>query len=220
MAVTGIYLVQGQGAPSLPVLSDRLARAFDPLPAGPWVLQHRLFRANPAPASALDTAPPRLQHLVALSHHAGRAFALVDCDDDATVAMPLHHMEPYAQLLSAKFGALWHYRTGNHVTNGAAYAVDGCVVRVGELRERGGQQAFRGLIVSIQTVKQESGEGVEGSESVKKDEKEPQELIRELWQKLDVRDAKQFMVSIDTDDVDAAAAQEAKLWCDVLRQAK
>ncbi|OJD30253.1 mediator complex subunit med20 protein [Diplodia corticola] len=236
MAVTAVYFVAAaHNAPGVAELTDRLIRAFDPVPAGNWGLHHRSFRSTPQ--NTTDKSPPHFQHVLALGHYPDRAFVHIAGPDQqqdqqqqdhqqqqqpSTVAIPLQQMEQYSQLLSLKFGALWMYRMGSQVGVGASYSVGEFTVRLGELREKGGQNALRGTVVCIQTAKQESrpDEGEAPSARIDADEElqAGQALVRDVWSRFSVPQFKETITSRPAaPEADDQLFDEVRLWCEALR---
>lgn len=138
----------------------------------------------------------------------------------STVAIPLQQMEPYSQLLNLKFGALWMYRMGSQVTAGASYSLGEFTVRLGELREKGGQMALRGTVVCIQTAKQESddGDSLPGQADADQELQAGQALVRDVWSRFSVPQAKETITSRPAArEPDEQAFDEVRLWCEALR---
>lgn len=236
MAVTAIYFVaSGPNAPGLADLTDRLIRAYDPVLVGSWGLHHRVFRSTPANTS--DKSPPHSQHVLGLGHHPDRAFVHITGPDQpqaqaqtqppaapsSTIAIPLSQMEPYSQLLNLKFGALWMYRISSQVTSGASYSLGEFVVRLGELREKGGQMALRGTVVCIQTAKQESEdqdmELLPGQTDPQDELEAGQSLVRDVWSSFGVgaNQARESITSRPPREAADDTFDEVGLWCDILR---
>ncbi|KAB2574743.1 Mediator complex subunit med20 [Lasiodiplodia theobromae] len=227
MAVTAVYFIAaGHNAPSLADLTDRLIRAYDPVPAGNWGLHHRVFRSTPQ--NTTDKSPPHFQHVLGLGHYPDRAFVHIAGPDQqpespqesSTVAIPLQQMEPYSQLLNLKFGALWMYRMGSQVTAGASYSLGEFTVRLGELREKGGQMALRGTVVCIQTAKQESddGDSLPGQADADQELQAGQALVRDVWSRFSVPQAKETITSRPAArEPDEQVFDEVRLWCEALR---
>ncbi|KKY15453.1 putative mediator complex subunit med20 [Diplodia seriata] len=232
MAVTAVYFVAaGHNSPGLSELTDRLIRAYDPLPAGNWFLHHRFFRSTPQ--NTTDKSPPHFQHVLGLGHHSDRAFVHIAGPDSqqedqqqqqqqpSTVAIPRQQMEPYSQLLNLKFGALWMYRMGSQVGAGTSYSVGEFTVRLGELRDTGGQNGLRGTIVCIQTAKQEPADGGDALPAAPNADEElqaGQALVRDVWSRFSVPQAKETITSRPpAREADDQVFDEVRLWCEALR---
>ncbi|KAK7708225.1 hypothetical protein SLS57_009122 [Botryosphaeria dothidea] len=229
MAVTAVYFIAaGHNAPGLAELTDRLIRAYDPVPIGAWGFHHRVFRSMPT--STTDKSPPHVQHVLGLGHYPDRAFVHItgpdqqesQSDQPTTIAIPSQQMEQYSQLLNLKFGALWTYRMGSQITGGASYSFGEFTVRLGELREKGGQMAMRGTVVCIQTAKQESVDGqthevLPGQFDANEELQAGQALVRDVWASFGVSHAKETISSRLPREIDDQPFDEIHLWCEALR---
>lgn len=195
------------------------------MPIGSWGLHHRVFRSTPT--STTDKSPQLyFQHVTGLGHHPDAAFLHTQGPDPAetptTVAIPLSQMEPYSQLLNLKFGALWMYRMGSQVTGGASYSLGEFTVRLGELREKGGQNAYRGIIVCIQTTKPEPA--ADEDRDLLPGQIDPQDqllvgqaLVRDVWSSFSVAPSKEVITSRPLREGDEQTFDEVALWCEILR---
>lgn len=152
------------------------------------------------------------------------AFVTASGTADTVIAIPASQRDQFYGLITTKMGALWTPRITLHVQNGPVFDTGDYIVRMGELKQSGGQQGIRGLLVCIQS-NLSSGQNGEGVDKIKVDDstaqeqdgstKASQDEIRDFWKKFGIAEGVKevFCTSQPGDDGFA----EIRLWCSVLR---
>lgn len=137
----------------------------------------------------------------------------------------------YSDLINRKMGASWIARSAVYVTGGTCYAVGGdsgsggFVVRIGEVRQRGGgpggQPPVRGVVVGIEAVLEDDGgdavDGLMEEEKKKIDEAEAQfleETMKALWKDFGNDGAKEFPGAEGSRRDENEVVRQ---WCHLLR---
>ncbi|EKG11068.1 Mediator complex subunit Med20 [Macrophomina phaseolina MS6] len=184
------------------------------------------------PTSTTDKSPPHFQHVLGLGHYPDRAFVHIAGPDQqqdtqpdrptTSITIPWQQMEQYSQLLNLKFGALWMYRMGLQITGGASYSLGEFTVRLGELREKGGHMAMRGIVVCIQTAKQEPMDGptqelLAEQNDADEELRAGQALVRDIWASFGVSQAKETISPRPPRETNEQPFDEVHLWCEALR---
>lgn len=111
---------------------------------------------------------------------------------DTVIAIPAQQRDQFYGLITAKMGALWTPRMMMHVQNGQVFDAGDYIVRMGELKQPGGQQVVRGVLVCIQSnhhsagadeVKAEDSTAQEQDASTKASR---QDEMRDFWKKFGI----------------------------------
>jgi hypothetical protein len=203
---------------SLSTIKSKLIAKFDPAPLGPWSLDHELFRS----VEANDQTPPRFQHILRLRHRPGKAFVAVSQSKvnkgeantkDHVITIPSPQVEAFTTLLKDRFAALWTPRASLRVNGGLAYDTGEFVVRLGELRQTGGQQPLRAVLCSIET----KTISVFDDGGANQDHDIAKAVLSDAWKSIGVDGAKEFFGAHATEQAAEDGFDEARLWCEVLR---
>lgn len=203
---------------SLPSIRSKLIAKFDPVPLGSWSLDHVLFRS----VETTDQTPHRFQHILHLRHRPGKAFVAVSqpksnkgevATKDHVITIPSPQMEAFTTLLRDRFAALWTPRASLRVTGGLAYDTGELVVRLGELRQMGGQQPLRAVLCSIETKTISASE----DKGTNQDHDVAKAVLSNAWKSIGVDGAKEVFAAYATEQAAEDGFDEARLWCEVLR---
>ncbi|TID14700.1 putative mediator complex subunit med20 protein [Venturia nashicola] len=218
----GIFLLTEQDRlQSLPNIKSRLISKFEAEPLGNWSLDHILFRS----VEQNETTPPRFQHILRLGHRPREAFVAVnqprnkkDASDtkDPVITIPSSQLGSFTNLLIDRFVSLWTPRVSLRVTGGLAYRAGDFVVRIGELRQTGGQQPLRGVVCSIET-KTTSAFGSNGPNQDGKVDEAEKMVLSEVWRRIGENGAKEDFTAYATEEAIEAGFDEARLWCQILQ---
>lgn len=111
-----------------------------------------------------------------------------------------------------------------HIQNGQVFDTGDYTVRIGELKQSGGPQIVRGLLVCIQSnlsseQNDEEGDKMKVDDSTVHEQeastKAKQDAIRDFWKKFGIVEGvkEAFCTSNSGDDGFA----EVRLWCSILR---
>lgn len=172
-----------------------------------------------------ETNPPRFQHILRLGHRPQEAFVAVnqprDKKDasntkDLVITIPSNQLGSFTTLLRDRFVSLWTPRVSLRVTGGLAYKTGEFVVRIGELRQTGGQQPLRGVVCSIETKTTSTLEHSMPHQDHGVDEAE-KTVLSEAWRSIGEDGAKENFTAYATEESIEAGFDEARLWCRILQ---
>ncbi|QDS74915.1 hypothetical protein FKW77_004142 [Venturia effusa] len=206
---------------SLSSIKSRLISRFDPELLGNWSLDHFLFRS----VEQDENKPQRFQHILRLGHRPGEAFVAVNqardkgdasSTKDHVITIPSNQLSSFTTLLRDRFVSLWTPRVSLRVTSGQAYRAGEFVVRIGELRQTGGQQPLRGVVCSIETKVASTSGGQEPNQDHEVHDVEKTVLL-ETWKRIGEDGAKEVFDAYATDEKCEAGFDEARLWCSILQ---
>lgn len=102
------------------------------------------------------------------------------------------------------------------VTGGLAYSAGEFVVRIGELRQTGGQQPLRGVVCSIETKTTSAFEGTGSNQDHEVNEAE-KAVLSNAWRSIGEGGAKEVFTAYATEEAAEAGFDEARLWCKILQ---
>lgn len=112
--------------------------------------------------------------------------------------------------------SLWTPKVSLRVTSGLAYKAGEFVIRVGELRQTGGQQPLRGVVCSIETKATLNFEGLEANQDHKVNDAD-KAVLSEAWKSIGEDGAKQVFITYATTETSEAGFDEARLWCQIFQ---
>lgn len=87
------------------------------------------------------------------------------------------------------------------------------MVRIGELRQLGGQQPVRAVVCSIET----KSISIYEDEGANQDYEVEKAVLSNAWKMIGGDGAKEVFVSYPTEQATEDGFDEARLWCEVLR---
>lgn len=177
-----------------------------------------------------ETTPPRFQQILRLGHRPREAFVAVNqprdkkdasstkdalSTKDTVITIPSTQLGSFTTLLRDRFVSLWTPRVSLRVTGGLAYRTGEFVVRIGELRQNGGQQPLRGVVCSIETKTTSAVQPTGPNQDHEVDEAE-KTVLSEAWRSIGEDGAKEGFTAYATEETVEVGFDEARLWCQVL----
>lgn len=126
--------------------------------------------------------------------------------------------EEFVQLIATKFGPLWQLRQLLHVVHGATFEVGDFRIRIGDLKpgsaSAGTSQKSRGAVCEIEWIDTENTQSDRTIEDQEKYWQNAEPMIKEFWDSLEVKGARQVFPVADLGDELSTARQ----WFDILPQ--
>ena len=214
-------------------MEERLKKEFGSTQIGRWNLELRQFRSTVQSADAASrggVAAPSFLQVLSMSTRDGppavTVTTTIEAQPQTSIAIPPDQTENFLQLIASKLGGLWTPRPPLQVFRGSVFDLGEFLVRVGELRQAGSQNALRGLIVIIEevdlaaqseeyTAKNGScsagdANGIGINSTISRD------MLRSIWNSVHIEGAKEFIRAVPRDP-EATRFDEAQHCCEALR---
>lgn len=135
---------------------------------------------------------------------------------DLVITIPSNQLGSFTTLLRDRFVSLWTPRVSLRISGGLAYKTGEFVIRIGEVRQTGGQQLLRGVVCSIETKTALISEPSRPNQDFEVDGAE-KAVLSEAWRSIGEGGAKEGFTAYAAEETIEAGFDEARLWCQILQ---